>query len=199
MYPKDVYCQCCCWNRGHGWYQEVSMKNSGMWWAPPNLDPAHTEGNESVLKRRQKPIQYGKNTSGYQNYLEQVPKRLRIPGLHPSTPNKYRKYSRRSWDMQVSLWRKALHGWDPPSESQREAERQDPVDQLQGLLERMNCKLYEDSGVKKGEGCLQIQKPPSPLTCLNVIQQSLDASPWIPGGCVWSSGLILQARLGVLL
>lgn len=77
----------------------------------------------------------------------------------------------------------------------------------------------------KGEGYLQIQKPPSPLTCWNVIQQSLDASPWIPGlsvtvpiladivlfgdihslwfaslgGCVWSSGLILQARLGVLL
>ncbi|CAB1353049.1 unnamed protein product, partial [Coregonus sp. 'balchen'] len=133
--------------------QKPRRSQSGMRWVPRNLDPAHTEGNESVLKRRQKQIQYGKNTSGYQNYLEQVPKRLRIPGLHPSTPNKYRKYSRRSWDMQVRLWRRALHGWDPPSKAQREAkglEGQDPVDQLKGLLEQMNCKLYEDSGVKEG-------------------------------------------------
>lgn len=37
-------------------------------------DPANTETNTAVLKRRQKQIQYGKNTSGYQNYLQQVPK-----------------------------------------------------------------------------------------------------------------------------
>ncbi|KAK1874642.1 Oocyte-specific histone RNA stem-loop-binding protein 2 [Dissostichus eleginoides] len=48
--------------------------------------PDHSETNGAVLKRRQKQIQYGKNTSGYQNYLQQ-----------------YRKYSRRSWDMQVSV------------------------------------------------------------------------------------------------
>lgn len=51
---------------------------------------------------------------------------LRDPKLHPSTPNKYRKYSRRSWDMQVRLWRRALHMWDPPTD----AEPQDPVEQL---------------------------------------------------------------------
>ncbi|XP_041751142.2 oocyte-specific histone RNA stem-loop-binding protein 2 isoform X1 [Coregonus clupeaformis] len=127
----------------------IRRSQSGMRLAPRNLDPAHMEGNESVLKRRQKQVQYGKNTSGYQNYLEQVPKRLRIPGLHPSTPNKYRKYSRRSWDMQVRLWRRALHAWDPLSEAQGEAEGQDPVDQLQGLLEQMNCELYEDCGAKE--------------------------------------------------
>ncbi|XP_029527539.1 stem-loop binding protein 2 isoform X2 [Oncorhynchus nerka] len=108
----------------------VRRSQAGMRLAPRNLDPAHMEGNESVLKRRQKQVQYGKNTSGYQNYLEQVPKRLRIPGLHPSTPNKYRKYSRRSWDMQVRLWRRALHAWDPLSEAHGEVEEQDPLDQL---------------------------------------------------------------------
>lgn len=37
-------------------------------------DSANAETNAAVLKRRQKQIQYGKNTSGYQNYLLQVPK-----------------------------------------------------------------------------------------------------------------------------
>nr|XP_046185261.1 stem-loop binding protein 2 isoform X1 [Oncorhynchus gorbuscha] len=139
----------------------VRRSQAGMRLAPRNLDPAHMEGNESVLKRRQKQVQYGKNTSGYQNYLEQVPKRLRIPGLHPSTPNKYRKYSRRSWDMQVRLWRRALHAWDPLSEAHGEVEEQDPLDQLQGLLEQMNCELYEDySSKERTRGMLSNSKAP---------------------------------------
>ncbi|KAK2827992.1 hypothetical protein Q5P01_019026 [Channa striata] len=115
-------------------------------------DPVNTETNAAVLKRRQKQIQYGKNTSGYQNYLQQVPKHMRDPKLHPSTPNKYRKYSRRSWDMQVRLWRRALHLWDPPANSQLDAsDSQDPVEQLQSQLAKMTSDLCEDGGEKLRE------------------------------------------------
>ncbi|XP_077089567.1 stem-loop binding protein 2 isoform X3 [Siphateles boraxobius] len=77
--------------------------------------------------------------------IDGIKRRLRVPGIHPSTPNKYRKYSRRSWDMQVRLWRRALHTWDPPSASQKNMEGQDPVDQLQSLLEKMNTELCDAS------------------------------------------------------
>ncbi|XP_063242414.1 uncharacterized protein LOC134542245 isoform X2 [Bacillus rossius redtenbacheri] len=78
--------------------------------------PVEYEKDPVILARRQKQIDYGKNTVGYDNYLQQVPKQSRTR-QHPRTPPKYMKYSRRAWDGMVRIWRQQLHLWDSPSEN----------------------------------------------------------------------------------
>ncbi|CAO1429738.1 unnamed protein product [Diamesa hyperborea] len=73
-----------------------------------------TETDKSVLERRQKQIDYGKNTVGYDTYISQVNKCNRTKD-HPKTPPKNVKYSRRAWEGLVRSWRKKLHFYDPDS------------------------------------------------------------------------------------
>ncbi|KAH8382002.1 hypothetical protein KR009_001317 [Drosophila setifemur] len=82
---------------------------------------SYTEADPAVLTRRQKQIDYGKNTAAYEHYLEKVPRNERTRE-HPRTPNKYGKYSRRAFDGLVKIWRKSLHIYDPPSHKRGEAD-----------------------------------------------------------------------------
>ncbi|XP_015037059.2 histone RNA hairpin-binding protein isoform X2 [Drosophila pseudoobscura] len=76
---------------------------------------SYAEADPAVLSRRQKQIDYGKNTAAYERYTEMVPKATRSRE-DPRTPNKYGKYSRRAFDGLVKIWRKSLHFYDPPTQ-----------------------------------------------------------------------------------
>lgn len=72
------------------------------------------ETSAEILARRQKQIDYGKNTIGYDNYIKQVPRNKRTKD-HPWTPPKQFKYSRRAFDGLIKVWRTKLHCFDPPN------------------------------------------------------------------------------------
>lgn len=61
-------------------------------------------------------VDYGRNTKGYQLYIKTVPKdqRASVRKDYPTTPDIYRKCSKRAFDGLVREWRIALHKWDPP-------------------------------------------------------------------------------------
>ena len=68
--------------------------------------------DQRKLLARKKQILYGKNTDGFRRVCELFPlKANRPPALRP--PDKFQTCSKRSWDGQVSKWRRILHIYDP--------------------------------------------------------------------------------------
>lgn len=91
----------------------------------PQQEKAVEETDVRRLETRQKQINYGYNTKGYQNYLLKYPRypniRFKVlswrrkserPPNGPKTPNKRRTCSTRSWAGQISKWRRELHKFD---------------------------------------------------------------------------------------
>jgi len=73
--------------------------------------PKEKEFDADVLARRQKQIDYGKNSVAYDSYVNKVPKDKRSFNL-PRTPDKNLKYSRRQWDGLIKAWKLQIHSWN---------------------------------------------------------------------------------------
>lgn len=99
-------------DHGRERFRRESSSSSGDSSSQSSRKPMEFEKDASILERRQKQIDYGKNTLGYENYCKEVPREERTKD-HPKTPPKHIKYSRRAWDGLVKVWRKQLHCFDP--------------------------------------------------------------------------------------
>eukprot|EP01018_Ginkgo_biloba_P035491 Gb_20984 [translate_table: standard] len=108
--------------------------------SPSSTREKPLETDPHKLSQRQKQIDYGKNTLGYERYIEIVPRLWRPVSVevfivyflntyedriccrfwnqrkryHPQTPDIKQVCSKRSWDGQVKKWRRLLHEFDPP-------------------------------------------------------------------------------------
>ncbi|XP_065071401.1 histone RNA hairpin-binding protein-like [Rhopilema esculentum] len=92
-----------------------------------NLPPGTRSALQPVLtdphriSQRQKQIDMGKNTLGYEMFTKYVSREERIKD-DPQTPDKYQQCSTRSWQGQVKIWRRQLHMWDPQDASDASAD-----------------------------------------------------------------------------
>jgi hypothetical protein len=77
-------------------------------------EEANKETDPHRLAQRQKQIDFGKNTEGYDRYSRLLPRLKRAKG-DPQTPDITKKMSKRNFDGLVKAWRRKLHTWDEPN------------------------------------------------------------------------------------
>ena len=83
--------------------------------AAPYMTPCKTstmkETDPTRLSQRAKQIGFGKSSDGYKHYIDLIPKNERSRE-DPMTPEVDQVCSKRSWDGQVTKWRRMLHAFD---------------------------------------------------------------------------------------
>ncbi|CAF0919614.1 unnamed protein product [Adineta steineri] len=70
------------------------------------------ESDPHTLRQRTKEILKGKMSESYATYIAKYPNKKQRRREHPTSPNKYRKCSRRCFDGQLRTWRRNLHQFD---------------------------------------------------------------------------------------
>jgi hypothetical protein len=70
------------------------------------------ESDPHTLRQRTKEILKGKMSDSYAVYMAKYPIKKQRRREHPTSPNKYRKCSRRCFDGQLRTWRRNLHQFD---------------------------------------------------------------------------------------
>lgn len=75
-------------------------------------DPAHARR----IKQRRRQVLFGKNTSGYEEYIKKIPKHKRRPRSLdcPMTPDHTLDVPTKRWQGLMNAWRRGLHKFDPP-------------------------------------------------------------------------------------
>lgn len=61
---------------------------------------------------RRKQIEIGKSTEGYKKYISSIAPSERRTGIDPITPDASRRISKRTFDAEMRVWRKALHDFE---------------------------------------------------------------------------------------
>eukprot|EP00587_Corethron_hystrix_P008717 CAMPEP_0113309238 /NCGR_PEP_ID=MMETSP0010_2-20120614/7366_1 /TAXON_ID=216773 ORGANISM="Corethron hystrix, Strain 308" /NCGR_SAMPLE_ID=MMETSP0010_2 /ASSEMBLY_ACC=CAM_ASM_000155 /LENGTH=311 /DNA_ID=CAMNT_0000164459 /DNA_START=86 /DNA_END=1021 /DNA_ORIENTATION=+ /assembly_acc=CAM_ASM_000155 len=95
---------------------------------PRPSSPSFTPEIARRIAQRQKAIDFGKNTAGYENYCRAVPpeERRQRGGIvegRPNTPDVYLDIGTRRWQGMVKAWRRQLHAYDPPGLAKEHAAR----------------------------------------------------------------------------
>mmetsp|Transcript_22381 Transcript_22381/g.27345 ORF Transcript_22381/g.27345 Transcript_22381/m.27345 type:complete len:335 (-) Transcript_22381:469-1473(-) len=118
----------------------------------PPLDASKPEHARRIQQRRRM-ILFGKNTVGYDEYLQKVPKekRRRCPE-HPQTPDYTKDIPTRRFQGLVKAWRKGLHMYDPPElqEQQKQQEKEKKAQQDEAVRKENAKKAAASTDCVKG-------------------------------------------------